>query len=331
MGIRTEHSKKDSLIGHLFISVAILVASFGYLAIKTARQELGPVSLFMLRNNLVALLVVLLWLFRRPGKIGWNWRVFGILIALAVLRAPVCQILTNIGAKGCSVGLMAVLLATAPLHVSWLGVLVLGERIGLHQIMAIVTAFAGAILPVVVSGYLYFDSLLYPIMLMLAALCAGFIVVLSRKGSLHMSSLDMTSITVVMAAIICLPLNTPTIVSPWRELTPMTWAMVAFMVLGMFLHSLLLFAAVRRLPVATVGTYMFSGMILTVLWGKLLMNEPISWVMMVSVGLVVAGLILNAKRSPSSAGIPSCATVEKGPQEAKGLLCHTSDHRGQDG
>jgi drug/metabolite transporter (DMT)-like permease len=293
---KTDDKKNQSYIltGHACVLASVVIGSFVFIAIKVARRELGPVSLFLLRNNLAAGLVLLLWLFRRPQGICHSWPLLGALAFVAVARGPLYQILLNAGAEGVSVGMIAILIATIPLHVIWLSPLLLREPVRPHQIVAMILAFGGAIVPVVLSFELYFTAPRYPLMIAGSALLGAFVVVFVRKMTLQLSTLDITTLTLFLAAVFCLPLNTPSQVSQWSGLSPATWTAVIFLIVGMLATNLLMYEALRRLPAQIASPYQFASMVLTVIWGRLLMSEAFDWTIVASVVLVTTGLVMNA-------------------------------------
>jgi len=302
-----------ALTGHVMMLAAVIVGSGVFIAIKVARAELGPVSLFLLRNDVAALCVLATWVVYRPRWRGWGWRLFGGLVLIALLRGPVYQILLNYGADGTSAGLMAMLVATIPLHAAWLSRLILGERLRWVQVFGVLVAFGGAILPIVTGERLYFSAPWPLLAIAGCALIGGLIVVGVRGMSIRLSSWDMVTVTILLAAVLCAPMHTPGVIAPWAALSGTVWAAVLFLAAAMFLHTLLMFAALRHLRAAVASSYQFVGMTLTSIWGFLLLDEPIGPALLAAVALITIGLVLNARsgRAETPAPAPPSHTVPR--------------------
>jgi len=304
--------------GHLMAFGAVFFWSGVFVLIRYMRHDegVGPVALYLLRFDLVALAVLLIWPFHPPrlGKLRvGQWAG---LVGVAMLAAPVYQVLQMWGATGAKAGLMGMMIATTPVHVTWLGVLLLGERLRVRQSVAIVLGFTGVALPIVWDGGLGFESLKYPLALLGCAIIAAANTLYLRSMRHTASAWDVVSVMFVVAVVASQPLMGWIDVGEWTGLSARGWAAAVYLAtVGQLLPMWLWAMALRRLPASTVAFYQFLMMTLAGTWGWLLRSEPMVWVDVVGIALVAGGLTLNARRprnprrgpsgiGPTESGVP---------------------------
>ena len=284
-------------IAHAAALACALVWSAAFALIKLARDELGAVSLGLLRYDLAAVAVAITWIWRRPRVTGLGTRGWCFMFFLAAMTGPLYQILQNVGAAGTSSGLMAMLVATVPLHVPWLAAVILRERLTIVSATALGLGIAGVSIPIVAGGDLSFTTIAYPGLIALAALIGALSTVLARRIRHRLEPWDMMCLVCVLAAVAGLPLTTAHTLREWTELSWTGWAAAVYLAIpGTVICLALWYAALRRLDATTVTFHMFVMMIVAALWGWIIHDEPFDWPDRAAVLLVFAGLIVNSRK-----------------------------------
>ncbi len=275
-------------------------AVFALVRYLRLEEGLGARAIYLLRFDILALCVLAIWAFRRPRLRGLTKKQWLAALGMGLLAVPVYQLLFTGGAKGVGAGLIGTLVATSPVHVSWMAALLIGERFGWRQGAAIGLALGGAVLPVAVRGGFEFQAIGY--VLMIAAMpliSAGHTVFMRSTAGYARSAWDIVSVMYVAAVLCSQPLMTGGVWRQWMDLSATGWLMGAYLAtLGQLLPMTLWVMALRRLPATTVAVYQFVLMSLAGLWGWLLMHEPMIAMDLVGMMLVTVGLVINARRTP---------------------------------
>ena len=176
----------------------------------------------------------------------------------------------------------------APLIVVIISALFYGEKINIKQIICIITAFIGVLLLLGIfdqSSQVPVKSVVYGL---LAAGCFVFIVLCNRKLE-NISGLDRTLVQLLASAVIVLPYVIFNKGFP-QHFDPLSTIIV--LILG-FVHTgvayICYFAAIGQLSAETIAVLGYLEPALNVLFGALILKEPLSLS-----GLIGAILILGA-------------------------------------
>ncbi len=280
-----------SSYGMLLLLGAIWGASF--LLIKIGVAEIGPMTLTMLRVSLgAAVLGVILW--ARGERLPRTRRVWWHLFVMAVLGVALPFAAISWGTQYIASSLSAILNAAMPLFTFVIVVLLGSETTGLRRLLGVLIGFAGIlilVLPQLLEGGLQV-TLLGQLAVVLAALSYAVAVVYANRHLVKEPPLQTSLGQLALAAILLLPMALAE--DSWRA--PLTYRSIGAVVLMGFLGTALAYLIYYRLireagaTFTSLVTYIIP--VFGVFWGRLILNERLTWHAFVALGLILGGLLL---------------------------------------
>lgn len=264
--------------------------------LKAVVGDISPMLLIALRSGISAVLVALLMRYRHE-KMNYaaNWKpgiIVGTLFALEFVFVAE-------GLRYTSASHMIVLIYTAPIFVAlamhWLFP---AERLSAVQWLGVILAFTGIGVTFLGHGNaddqtLASDRLWGDFLGVLSGLAWGATTVLVRSSSLANAPATETLQYQLVATFILLLIVA--IVTGQAEFkpTPVVWASLAFQgILVSFVSYLLWFALLRRYMAAQLGIFSFLTPLFGVLFGVLLLHEPLDNYFVGGTGLVMLGIFI---------------------------------------
>ena len=284
------------------LAVALMICltlSWGLngVAAKLSNTGYSPVFLAMVRSALGGLLVFL-WcrwrgirLFERDGTL-WVGALAGALFGLEFL-------LIFIGLDYTSVARSALLVNTMPFWTLLAGHFLLGEKISGRKIGGLVLAFGG--LTLIFSDKLSLpgpDAFVGDLLSLGAGLAwAATMIVIKGTRLVHVAAEKLLLYQLAGAAILsalALPIGGPLI----RDGNAIaTWALLFQAVYIVAITYVLWFWLVQRYPASGLSSFTFLTPVFGVLFGGILLGEPLGAPIFLALGLIVVGLVL-VNRSP---------------------------------
>ena len=281
-----------------FAASAIWSANFALIRYLRHQVGLDPIPLILLRFELVALVVLAIWLFRPPALRSLGRRGWAVVLILAVMCGAVYQWLQAYGAQGTGSALMSMCIATAPIHAVWLGWLILRERISPWQAAALFIALCGISLSAAGQAGWTVAALTFPLAVAGSGLLGGLTSVLARHLRDRIGAWDLACLVLVVTAAVLLFLTSAHAIDQWRRMPLSGWAAIAHIAtLGQLLPIYWWFRALRRLPVMTVTLYLFVTVMLAGVWGWLLGAEQLNTLDVAAMACVFVALVLNARNT----------------------------------
>jgi drug/metabolite transporter (DMT)-like permease len=291
--------RRDAIDGLAVALMICLTLSWGLNGVAAKLTNIGysPIFLAFFRSALGgALVFVWCWwrgikVFERDGTL-WPGLLAGLLFALEFL-------LIFVGLDYTSVSRSTLLVNTMPFWVLIGGHLFLGERITGRKVVGLLLAFGGLV-------FIFSDKLSQPgpdaligdLMSLGAGLtwAATYVVIkgtkLSHAGAEKLLLYQLAVAAVVSAAVI--PFSGPVI----RDANALaTWALLFQAVYIVAVTYVLWFWLVRTYPASGLASFTFLTPAFGVLFGGLLLGEPLGTTIFVALGLIAAGLVL-VNRSP---------------------------------
>jgi drug/metabolite transporter (DMT)-like permease len=261
---------------------------------------MSPRAIYLLRFDILAVCVLAVWAVRRPSLKGLSAKQWAAAVVMGLVAVPVYQLLFTGGSKGVGSALIGTLVATSPVHVSWMATLLLGERFAWRQAAAVGLALGGALVPVVARGGFEVQAVAYVAMIAaMPLISAGHTVFMRGMAKYARSSWDLVSVMYIVAILFSQPLMDGGVWQEWKALSFEGWAAGFYLAtLGQLVPMTLWVMALRRLPATTVAVYQFVLMSLAGIWGWIIMGEALGWVDVVGMTLVTVGLVINARRTP---------------------------------
>ena len=284
------------------LAVALMICltlSWGLngVAAKLSNTGYSPVFLAMVRSALGGLLVFL-WcrwrgirLFERDGTL-WVGALAGVLFGLEFL-------LIFRGLDYTSVARSALLVNTMPFWTLLAGHFLLGEKISGRKIGGLVLAFGG--LTLIFSDKLSLpgpDAFVGDLLSLGAGLAwAATMIVIKGTRLVHVAAEKLLLYQLAGAAILsalALPIGGPLI----RDGNAIaTWALLFQAVYIVAITYVLWFWLVQRYPASGLSSFTFLTPVFGVLFGGILLGEPLGAPIFLALGLIVVGLVL-VNRSP---------------------------------
>ena len=222
---------------------------------------------------------------------------WGRLVLLAGLNVFGWMALMGLALLWLPAGEAAVIAYTMPIWASVLAWLVLGERLSLQRLIAMLMAFAG-IAALMSGGGISANATKLPglIMALTGALGFAFGTVLAKKYPL---SLPLLTSTAWQIGIGCAPVLLLGVIfesARFEALTSLGWSLLAYMAVMVFCVTYLCwFAALRLLPasVAAIGT--MAVPVIGVVGSAIVLHEPLGLVQVAALAFTLAGVALATK------------------------------------
>jgi drug/metabolite transporter (DMT)-like permease len=289
--------RKKATAGWAALLVVWVVWGSTYLGIRVAVESMPPLLMAGTRY-LVAGLIMLPMAVRRgwPSRAQWA----GVVIVGTLM----------LGAQGALAyaeqtvpsGLAALLIATVPLWLLGLDVVVNRARLGLVQVAGLVVGLAGVGLLSQASGS---ASAVDVILCLFVAATWAIGTILSRRISMPTSPVLSSSLQMLTACVLVFAVAAGT--GEFGAFHPAAvpakaWvALVYLTLIGTIVGFTAYGIAVRNLPTATVSTYAYVNPVVAVLLGTVLLNERLTTSMLVGGALVVGAVFMVVRRRPSTA------------------------------
>ena len=276
-------------IARLLALGAIWGAAF--LFVRIVAPVLGPMATADSRM-LVAGIALALWL--RFTGYDPQWRRWGLHYALAgLINSGVPFVLFAFAALYITAGEMAVLNATSPMWAAVMSAAFLGERLTARRIVGLVLGLAGVALIARPAGAE--ATFLAVAAALLAAACYGFMGVYLRRWAPDAPAKGLAVGTQLATGLLLLPLAA---VSP-PPLSPTPLIVGCVLALGLICGALayvLYFRLIADLGATGALTVTYLIPLFAMLWGALLLAEPVTLPMACGAALVMSGTLLVLKQ-----------------------------------
>ncbi|WP_324733401.1 DMT family transporter [Pseudomonas paeninsulae] len=291
--------------GIVFAILAAFGFSFKAIFVKLA-YALAPVdAITLLTLRMTIALPIVLWVslsfFRSaPPLTRKDW---GLLLVLGLLGYYGASILDFVGLQYISAALERLILFIYPTLTVLIGVLFMGKRLERRQIGALLLSYAGIGLAFAhdlqvardIDAVLIGAAFVFGSALSYALYSAGAEIAIRRIGSIRFAALGIivSTLATQIHFLISQPFSALILPAPVYLYAA---AMALFStVLPVFWQS----AAVQRIGAARTVLIGTLGPMLTIFFGWLLLAEPVSLAQLAGAGLVLAGVLLVARRTSS--------------------------------
>ena len=270
-----------------------LILGFQQVAIKGVAEDISPIVQIALRSAIAGCLVGLLayWQGIHWKEIRRHWAP-GVLVGLgfAAEFAFVAWGLTYTLASH-----MSVFLYTAPIFAALgLHLWVPGEQLSTRQWWGVGLAFVGMVIAMAPSGTYGIDIIIGDALGLLAGLSWAATTIVIRRTSLSEAPAELTlSYQLSITALLLLPFAALSGQLLSAKFTSIAVASLGFQALIISFAALMLwFTLLRRYRASQLGVFSFLGPLFGVLFGTLLLNEPLSINFIFGGGVILVGIIL---------------------------------------
>ncbi|MCL5425293.1 MAG: DMT family transporter [Gammaproteobacteria bacterium] len=270
-----------------------MVLGFQQVAIKGVAEDISPIVQVALRSAIAGCLVALLayWRGIRWADARRHW-VPGLVVGLgfAAEFTFVAWGLTYTLASH-----MSVFLYTAPIFAALgLHLWVPGEQLSIRQWWGVGLAFLGMVIAMAPSGIVDINILIGDALGLLAGLSWAATTIIIRKTTLSEAPAELTlSYQLSVTALVLLPVAALSGQLMSAQFVPMAVASLSFQAIIISFGALLLwFTLLRRYRASQLGVFSFLAPLFGVLFGTLLLNEPLSINFLMGGGVILLGIVL---------------------------------------
>jgi len=287
--------KNKEAIGHLFALFCVIIWGTSFIVSKSLMFAVTPVQLMWLR---FVLAYVILWILYPHWSFHWKDEFQFLIISL--FANTLYFLAENIALKLTQTSNVSILVTTSPIITALLLLFFHhGERLSHRQTVGFGTAFIGVIL-VVLNGA--FVLRLHPAGDLLALLAAFFWsiygILVRRCGDKYNSFLITRKL--MFYGILT---STPLLLcdEPFDFTALLTVENIGGLLYLSFIASALCYlmwnTSIRHLGVLKTNLYMYAIPLVTLLAGALVLREKVTFIGIVGIALVIAGMVLSTLQS----------------------------------
>lgn len=292
-------AEKDRLDARAIALIVVLSACWGFtqVTVKFANTGFQPVFQAGLRS-VIAMVCVLIWcwlrgikLFERDGTL-WPGIAAGVLFGVEFIFIYIGLDFTSVSRSVLFVYLMPFVVAIGA-HF-----LIPGERLTASKVVGMVAAFGGLIVALSDKLSLPSPSAHFgDVLCILGAVAWGATTLVIKSTRLAAASAEKVLLyQLVVSALMLMPLSLffgPLI----REVTPLTVAAVLYQgIIVVAISYVVWFWLLRHYPASDLSTFAFLTPVFGLLFGALLLSEPVGPQLLIALGLLAVGLFLVAYR-----------------------------------
>jgi drug/metabolite transporter (DMT)-like permease len=302
------------------IVVLSLIWGASFMFIKVGVRGFSPASLVWLRLML-ACAVVIPAAFAMEGRaaLGQARAAWSRLALLGVVNTAIPFLLITWAETRIDSGLAAILQAAAPIFSAVISTRFGDDRVGGSRLVGVLVGFAGVGLLVGSPGR---GGLLAALAVVLAAFCYATGATLGAHLTAGTPPVVVCAVSTTAAALVTAPFGIATLpasVPGWKE----DWSVIALGVVGTGIAYLVFFELLRGAGASRsiLITYLVPGVAL--LYGALLLGEPVRGVAIAGLVLILAGVALAGRRGSVGlrrAALPAHDVPHHRPGAEQGVL-----------
>jgi len=288
---------KSLTLKYLLIILAVIFWGSSFIATKVALKELSPETIISLRLIIASVfLFITAIVYKKDFSI--NLKSHGIIFILALI-AVFHLMIQVIGLNYTTASNTGWIIGTAPIFMAILAAIFFKEKIGLLKISGIIIAMFGLLLLIGKGNITNVDLIENKgdLLVLASAFTWGVYSMVNKKISLSYPPLMTILYLFMMMAVIIIPFNlNEASVNSVVHLSLNGWVSILF--LGLFCSGIayVIWAySLRDLESAKVGAFLYFEPIVTVFAAWVLLNESITFLMILSGGIITLGVVLVNK------------------------------------
>ena len=285
---------RRKLTGYLFAGITILIWGSTFISSKRLLDVYTPAQIMLTRFLLA---YAALWLLR-PRTLKCSLKEELVFILLGLSGCSVYFYTENSALHYTLASNVSIIVAAAPIFTAILAHFAGLERFRSGTLHGFLIAFAGVILVVCNGTFVLKLNPKGDLLALAAALCWAVYSVLIRKLDDDLDSLLITRRTLFWGLLTAIPMalleGAPNPVAP--QLTPVIAGNFLFLgLLGSGLCYILWNRAFVYLGVVTTNSFIYIQPFITILVGRIFLQEPISPLALVGAGLITAGVVATQR------------------------------------
>jgi drug/metabolite transporter (DMT)-like permease len=274
----------------------VFVWGANFSVLKIAFHTFSPLAFNVLRFLLATVLLVgiVRW-YRQP--LGIAREDLGRLTVLGVIGHGVYQVCFVQGLARTTAANASLLMATVPIFVALLSILLHIERVTLRRWMGIVLSFVGIALVTAGNGQqiqLSSSHLAGDLLVLMGAVTWAIYTVMSKPLLARYSPLRLTAVSMVPGTAALALLGTPAMLAQhWSAIEPVAWAGLLYSaVFSIALAYLIWFTGVQQIGNARTAIYSNGTPVVASLLAWVMLGEPLSALQLVGGAVILFGLAL---------------------------------------
>ncbi|MEN8154484.1 MAG: DMT family transporter [Acidobacteriota bacterium] len=286
----------------LAIITACLFWAASFIATKIALASIPPVTVVSLRL-IISALCFIIWMKAKNIKIELFKNIYlKKLILLSIFGTGLHYGIQTLGLQYTTASKGGVYAVTAPITITIIAAVFLGEKITLKKALGVSIAVFGVFMVMGFDTILNFDlkgNLLGDLLVLTSIVMWGIFTVLGKSLTKKMSALEITALVTIIGAIYMLP---PGIYEMWREsfslfsINIRGWSSLLFLgVTCSFLATLLYVYALSLSESQKVGVYLYTIPPMTQVIAFIFLNESIGASLIGGSLIVLSGVYLTEK------------------------------------
>ncbi|HYG13031.1 MAG TPA: DMT family transporter [Methylophilaceae bacterium] len=309
MQLQITETSRDTVIGSALVLAAAVTVSSKAVMVKLAyAYGVDAESLIALRMAFAMpfFIALAIWARRREVQRRIGPKDALVMVALGVLGGYAPMWFDFAGLAYVSAGLERVILFLYPTMVVLISALLFGQRIGRHEIFALVASYAGVALAVghdltvLKSGAA--ETMLGAILIMISALTyAGYLVcsgrIIPRVGTANFTAYSMLVAGIASAVHFAVM---PHAVAITQLPVPVYHIALLMAVVATVLPAVMLNAGIRRLGSSQASLLSSVGPVSTISLAYVFLGEEVTVMQLAGTGLVVAGVIVITFKTRSA-------------------------------
>jgi drug/metabolite transporter (DMT)-like permease len=271
--------------------------ALNFTVVKIALREFAPHA-FNASRLVMASALLLVYLWRKEGRLGVGWTDLLKLAALGVVGNTFYQLLFINGLRRTTASSTSLIMTMSPILIAVLGSLFGVERIRWAGWAGILVAFSGLYL--VVFGHpgrptLGSESLTGDLFILAANLCWAVYTVFSRPLLSRMSPLKLTTLTFALGALFYLPAGAHDIVvTPWLSLSLQAWGTLLYSAVFSFAVGYVIwYSSVKRVGSTKTGVFGYITPVFAVIIARIFLAEDIHLSQAAGVAVIFLGFYLT--------------------------------------
>lgn len=294
---------KSSLLPYVAFVALALIWGVSFLFIKLGVQDMSPTALVLVRALSGAVALAGIMLVTRRRLFGADWRRRAIPFAvMAVCNALVPWVAIAWGEEHISSGLASILNSTATL---WTAILIFWviptERPSPLNYAGVLIGLTGVVilvLPDLTSHGVTF-SFLGVMACLGGAFSYGIAAIFARRNLRGMNVYEQSLGQLVATSILAIPIAAPAVPHIHLALVSLA-AVIALGAFGTAIAYLLYYYTMNTLGAVRATGVTLLVPVTAVFWGVLLLNESLSWTILVGMAVILGGIVLTNLRRASS-------------------------------
>jgi drug/metabolite transporter (DMT)-like permease len=286
--------------------LALLGACFlwaiSFVATKIALEAVPPLTVVSLRLLIAAVFFLPLLAFTGRWRRISDRTVLLKLFGLSLFGAGLHYGFQTVGLQTTNASNASVYVATGPITILLLAVILLGEKLNARKILGIAIALAGVLIVMgldTIAGFELDGNLLGDLLVFASIVMWGCFTVFGKRLTDELGAVTVTASVTLIGAIWMAPVGWIEIHRTGFDLltmSPTGWGAVAYLGIACnFLAVMLYFNALQHTESQKVGVYLYSIPPMTAVAAALVLDEPITAGLVVGTVLVIAGVALTER------------------------------------